>query len=242
MQLPEPAPDGVKTPPVVMVPPVAVQVTLLLNAPVPSTLALQVAVCAVVIEAGVAVTVMEVIVAGTGLIVTEAEAEVLPPFPVAVTMYCKTPVAVGVTVTVPLQVTDPDKLPEPTQEAALLVDIVNTSDWPMVIDADDAVMDTEGGGMASPPPLLLPPQPSTHVSNIKGAASIKTALRLSMSHHPTKSGPGLLWFCRRVICPAWSRQKQNVFLERLHQESAFLDGVHAAPSDFVDKLVEILRG
>jgi hypothetical protein len=40
-QLPVPAPDGVKTPPDVMVPPVAVHVTALLNAPVPVTFAVQ---------------------------------------------------------------------------------------------------------------------------------------------------------------------------------------------------------
>jgi hypothetical protein len=61
-QLAAPTPDGVKTPAGVIVPPVAVQVTAELKAPVPATVAAQVAVCAVVIEAGVAVTETEVIV------------------------------------------------------------------------------------------------------------------------------------------------------------------------------------
>src|SRR5579859_3912876 len=56
VQVPVPAADGVKTPPAVMVPPVAVHVTALLKAPVPLTVATQVAVCAVVMEDGVATT------------------------------------------------------------------------------------------------------------------------------------------------------------------------------------------
>ena len=56
MQVPVPAPEGVKIPPEVMVPPVAVHVTALLNAPVPMTVATQVAFCAVEIEEGVATT------------------------------------------------------------------------------------------------------------------------------------------------------------------------------------------
>ena len=42
LHVPVPAPDGVNTPPGVMVPPVAVHVTPVLNAPVPVTLATQV--------------------------------------------------------------------------------------------------------------------------------------------------------------------------------------------------------
>jgi hypothetical protein len=62
VQLAEPAPDGVKTPEEVIVPPVAVHVTALLNAPVPATVAEQVDVCAVLIEAGEAETVIPVTV------------------------------------------------------------------------------------------------------------------------------------------------------------------------------------
>jgi hypothetical protein len=51
----------------VIVPPVAVQVTLLLNAPVPLTVAEHVDVWPVVIEDGLAATVMPVIV-GEGLV------------------------------------------------------------------------------------------------------------------------------------------------------------------------------
>jgi hypothetical protein len=51
----------------VIVPPVAVQVTLLLNAPVPLTVAEQVDVWPVVIEDGLAATVMPVIV-GEGFV------------------------------------------------------------------------------------------------------------------------------------------------------------------------------
>jgi hypothetical protein len=58
MQLPVPALEGVKTPPCVMVPPVAVQVTALLKEPVPMTVAAQVDVCDVLMEAGTATTVI----------------------------------------------------------------------------------------------------------------------------------------------------------------------------------------
>ena len=63
MQLPVPVPEGVKTPPAVIVPPVAVQVTALLKAPVPDTVAEQVEVWAVVMEDGIAATATPVTVA-----------------------------------------------------------------------------------------------------------------------------------------------------------------------------------
>ena len=77
MQLPVPVPDGVKTPPVVMVPPVAVQVTALLKAPVPDTVAEQVEVWAVVIEVGIAATETPVTVAEGDVTVIFAEPEML---------------------------------------------------------------------------------------------------------------------------------------------------------------------
>ena len=67
MHVPAPVPDGVNTPLGVMVPPVAVQVTLLLNAPVPLTVAEQVEVLSDVMEDGVATTEMPVTV-GAGLV------------------------------------------------------------------------------------------------------------------------------------------------------------------------------
>ena len=57
VQVPVPAPDGVNTPPEVIVPPVAVQVTAELYAPVPVTVAEQAAVCPVKMADGVGVTV-----------------------------------------------------------------------------------------------------------------------------------------------------------------------------------------
>jgi len=56
VQLPVPVPEGVNTPPAVMVPPVAVHVTALLIDPVPVTVAEHVEVCAVVMEDGAANT------------------------------------------------------------------------------------------------------------------------------------------------------------------------------------------
>ena len=77
VQVPVPAAVGVNTPPDVMAPPVAVHVTALLNMPVPNTVAAQVDVCAVEMDAGVGATVMEVIVNGAELTVIFAEPETL---------------------------------------------------------------------------------------------------------------------------------------------------------------------
>jgi hypothetical protein len=65
LQVPVPVPDGVNTPAAVMVPPVAVHVTPVANAPVPFTVAAQMEVCDVLIEDGLAATVMLVIVGVT---------------------------------------------------------------------------------------------------------------------------------------------------------------------------------
>jgi hypothetical protein len=73
--MPVPAPVGVNTPPEVIVPPVAVHVTAELYAPVPVTVATQVAVCAVEMEAGVATTDTFVTVAVEGVVVTVILAE-----------------------------------------------------------------------------------------------------------------------------------------------------------------------
>jgi len=67
MQVAVPTPLGVRTPPVVIVPPVAVQVTAELYAPVPNTVAEHVAVCAIVIVEGEADAETEVTV-GVGVV------------------------------------------------------------------------------------------------------------------------------------------------------------------------------
>jgi hypothetical protein len=67
MHAPAPTADGVNTPPDVIVPPVALQVTFLLKAPVPLTFATQVVVWELLIEDGFAVTVMPVTVTVTGV-------------------------------------------------------------------------------------------------------------------------------------------------------------------------------
>jgi hypothetical protein len=74
LQVPVPVPDGVKTPPCVIVPPVAVHVTPEPYAPVPLTLATQVAVCEELIVEGFAVTEMPVTVTGTAVDVTVMDA------------------------------------------------------------------------------------------------------------------------------------------------------------------------
>ncbi len=72
-----PAAAGVKTPLVEILPPVAVHVTALLKRPVPKTEAAQVAVCDVVIDAGDAATVMDVMVNGAAATAIFAEPETL---------------------------------------------------------------------------------------------------------------------------------------------------------------------
>ena len=67
-----PAPVGVKTPKGVIVPPVAVQATAELNAPVPSTVAAQADVCEVRMDAGAQTAETVVIVDGVAVTVTVA--------------------------------------------------------------------------------------------------------------------------------------------------------------------------
>ena len=73
LQVPVPVPDGVNTPPEVMVPPVAVQVTPVLKAPVPFTVAVQVEVLSDVIEDGVATTETPVTVGAGAVTLMAAE-------------------------------------------------------------------------------------------------------------------------------------------------------------------------
>ena len=73
VQLPVPAPDGVKTPLELMVPPVADQLTAELNNPVPETVAAHVVVCDVVMDDGTAATRTAVIVKGAEVTVIFAE-------------------------------------------------------------------------------------------------------------------------------------------------------------------------
>ena len=70
--VPDPGPDGVNPPPEVTIPPVAVQVTAELNAPVPCTLARHVLVCVVRIDDGEHVAETEVIVGGGTITVITA--------------------------------------------------------------------------------------------------------------------------------------------------------------------------
>ena len=74
-QLPVPVPDGVKRPDCVIEPPVAVQVTALLYAPVPVTVATHCEVCPVLIEAGAAATVILVTVGAVFVTVMAADPE-----------------------------------------------------------------------------------------------------------------------------------------------------------------------
>ena len=100
MQVPVPVPEGVKTPDCVIVPPVAVQATLLLYAPVPATVAAHCAVCAVVIEPGAAETATDVTVIGavcTAVVVIDAAPETLvEPACVEVALHVPVPTPDGV--------------------------------------------------------------------------------------------------------------------------------------------------
>jgi hypothetical protein len=77
LQFAIPAPDGVKRPVEVMVPPVAVQVTPELYDPVPDTVAAHCEVCPVLMAAGDALTEMEVMVNGILVTFMDAEPEML---------------------------------------------------------------------------------------------------------------------------------------------------------------------
>ena len=80
VQMPVPAPEGVNTPPVVIVPPVALHFTPLLKAPVPLTFATHVAVCEVLMEDGFAVTAMLVTVAGVDVDADDTAIEAVADF------------------------------------------------------------------------------------------------------------------------------------------------------------------
>ena len=116
-----PAADGVKTPAEVITPPDEVQVTALLYAPVPLTVATQVEVWAVLIDAGLATTVIPVTVATTGVAVIDMLAvpdfvlscvEVAVQLPVPIPEGVKTPDCVIVP-PVAVHVTDVVKFPLP---------------------------------------------------------------------------------------------------------------------------------
>jgi hypothetical protein len=97
LQTAVPAPDGVKRPVDVMVPPVAVQVTAVLKVPVPSTVAAHCDVCPVLMEDGDAVTETEVMVNGTLVTLMDAEPEtLLNPACVDVALQVPAPAPFGV--------------------------------------------------------------------------------------------------------------------------------------------------
>lgn len=132
VQVDVPAPVGVRAtelPEPEIVPFVAVQVTEELKLPVPWTVAVQVAVCAVVMLVGFAETVTEVIVGGAGFTITVTEdGALVPPGPEQVAVYVSVPVAVGVSATVPFVGTDPERLPLPLQDVALVEEMVSVTD------------------------------------------------------------------------------------------------------------------
>jgi hypothetical protein len=97
------------------------------------------------------------------LTVTETEAVLLPPEPVAVTVNVLSPAVAGVTVAVPLQVTDPDQSPEPEQLVAFLDVMVIVTDCPNVMVSDEAVTVTVGGFAGGVKLLPLPPPPPQDV-------------------------------------------------------------------------------
>lgn len=105
VHLPVPVPDGVNTPPCVMVPPVAVHETPVLNAPVPVTLATHVDVCEGLMAAGLATTEIPVTAVATDVDITVIDAlldlvvscaEVAVQVPVPIVDGVKTPLGVMV--------------------------------------------------------------------------------------------------------------------------------------------------
>jgi hypothetical protein len=93
LQVAVPAPDGVKSPPLLIVPPVAVHVTSELKAPVPKTVAEHCDVCPVLIDAGDASTVIDVIVNGTLVMLMDDVPEMLV-YPACVDVAVQDPVPV----------------------------------------------------------------------------------------------------------------------------------------------------
>ena len=118
--MPVPTLVGVNTPLDVIVPPVALQVTLLLKAPVPLTAARQVAVCEVVIDDGFAVTAIPVTVPEVGAadMLIEAVADLVLSC-VDVAVQVPVPTLVGVN-------TPPDVIVPPValHTTALLLELV----------------------------------------------------------------------------------------------------------------------
>jgi hypothetical protein len=108
-----PAPEGVKTPDELMVPPVAAQVTAELNAPVPCTVAVQVDVCAVRMAAGEQST-ETVVMAGVEVTVTGADPDLVASW---------VEVAVMVAVPAPVGVKTPDELMVPPVAAQVTAEL-----------------------------------------------------------------------------------------------------------------------
>jgi hypothetical protein len=108
VQVPVPTPDGVKTPAEVIVPPVAVQLTAELYAPVPATVAAQVVVCPVVMDAGVATTAtfVTVLTGAAAVTVIFAEPDV-SEYPVWAELAVQVPVPTAVGVNTPPDVMVP---------------------------------------------------------------------------------------------------------------------------------------
>jgi hypothetical protein len=108
-----PAPEGVKTPDELMVPPVAAQVTAELNVPVPCTVAVQVEVCVIRMADGEQSTETEVI-AGVAVAVTSAD-------PDSVVSWLD--VAVMVAAPAPLGMKTPDALIVPPVAAQVTAEL-----------------------------------------------------------------------------------------------------------------------
>jgi hypothetical protein len=161
VQVPAPVLDGVNTPAPVIVPPVAVHVTVVLNAPVPRTLALHVEVCAVVIDEGVAVTDTEVIVGGGPVTVIVADPKMLVyPTCVEVAVIVAVPEALGVNTppeviapSVADQVTALLKVPVPVTEA----EQVEVCDVRIDAGEQETATDVTVGLSCEPPPPPMQP-------------------------------------------------------------------------------------
>jgi hypothetical protein len=129
--------------------------TVFVNAPVPVTVGVIVPVCAVVIDRVVGAIATEVIVGGgTGLtvMVTLAEAGVVPLAPFAMSVYVV--VAVGETVTAALQLVVAPLSVQPF--VAFVVVGVSVTDCPTVIVVVEAASDAVGAGFV-PPQLVVQP-------------------------------------------------------------------------------------
>jgi hypothetical protein len=105
----------------------------------------------------------EIVTVGTGGFTVNVAAPLpVPPAPVQLNEYCGEPVAVGVTVAVPLVAFVPVHAPLAVHDVAFVLDHVSVEDWPSAIDVGLSETVAVGTGVVTvsvAAPLPVPPPP-----------------------------------------------------------------------------------